>query len=395
MRIAHLFAGIVVFAACLSARPGRAAEDGPAGRKPLKDLVASLAGDDAAARKSAATALMAAADFDSIFEPPLSAHDAEKAAQHKQFRAELKPLVPALQTVLESGYEESCDTAAYVLAVLGTDARETEPALLKLVRSKDASVGVRMAAATALLHVTPRSRAVLPTLLEIYDAQGDSESETEEDPKRRAEYEEASAGIGATAVALTLANSGRAAIEAPSLVQLAAPKYRRGIRLTAMYALAELEGEVKAALPALRKLLADDDRRIRSAAGWTLLRVEGDAAHLPAVLKAMRLGEEAAAEFQESVAHYFDEKGKLVKSLRDDPQAIAELARQIDFDNPFYQRQAIRALGEIGPQAKSAIPDLITAMASSDKFTRDEARAALKKIDPSAGDGERGGDRDK
>jgi HEAT repeat protein len=238
-----------------------------------------------------------------------------------------------------------------------------------------------MATVTALLHVTPRSRAVLPTLLEIYDAQGEAEPETEEEARRRDEHEEASAGIGAVAVALMLAQSGRAAIEVPTLVKLITGQYRRGIRLTFIYALAELEADCRAAVPALRKLMLDDDLRIRSAAGWAVLRIEGDGAELPAILKAVGHDPKDSAEFQNSVSMFLKEKAETVQWLSDEADQIAALVRQVRYDNPFYQRQAIRFLGEIGPKAKLAVPALITAARSEDKFTRDVARAALKQID--------------
>jgi HEAT repeat protein len=380
MRYLFLYAAINLIAASQSAT--QAADEVSANRTPLKDLVERLASDDMPARKAAADALLA--NYDGTFEPP-QFDDENELAKQLQIRAELKPLFPQLQRLLESKHDDCRETAAYLMAVLGPDAKDAEPALLKTIRSTEASGGIRMAAFTALLHVTPRDRALGPTLLEVYNAHGDGDVETEKEAKRRAEHEEVTAGIGATAIALMLAQSGRAAIEVPTLVEMTAGKYRRGIRLTFIYALAELGSECRAAVPELRKLLFDDDRRIRSAAGWAVLCIDGDSAKLPDVLKAMSLDEKEDADFQESVSRFFKEKADIMKSLRDEPEEMMpQLLRQVNYNNPFYQRQAIRLLGEIGPEAKVAIPVLVVAARSDDKFTRDTATAALKQIDPSA-----------
>jgi len=394
MQFPRSFYITVLLAACVSSPLALAADEVHAKRKPLKDWIERLASDDAATRKSAADAIHAAVNLDGIFEPRKYLDDTSELRTHEELRAELMPLLPDLGKLLESEHDDCRSTVADMLAVLGPEAKDLEPALLRIIRSKTTSGEVGMAAVTALLHVAPRSRAVLPTLLELYDAQRNAKTETEEEAKRLNDHDEAVAGISATAIALMLANSGRAAIEVPTLVKLTASAYSRGNRLTFIYALAELGADCQAALPALRKLILDDDRRIRSAAGWAVLRIEGDTAELPAILKAMDLDPNASAEFQESVASYFKEWTDALKWLRDDPgeddpdeigqNVFQQLVRQASHENPFYQRQAIRLLGEIGTKAKAAVPALITAARSEDKFTRDVARAALIQIDPSA-----------
>jgi len=63
---------------------------------------------------------------------------------------------------------------------------------------------------------------------------------------------------------------------------------------------------------------------------------------------------------------------------------VPEILRWLRHGQPFYQRQAIRMLGEIGPPAKSAVPDLIKTLQSTEKETRECAREALRRIDPAA-----------
>ena len=380
MRILRTFAALNLIAACLSAT--LAADEVPTSEAPLKGPVERLASDDAAVRKAATASLLA--NYDRIFAPPQFDYENELAKQI-QFRAELKPLASQLQNLLESKHDDCRETAALMLAVLGPEAKDAEPALLTIVRSREASGGVRMAAVTALLHVTPRSRAILPTLLDVYHAQTDKAVEKANLAPDVVDHEEAAAGISGTGIALMLAQSGRAAIEVPTLIELTQSKYRRGIRLSFICALAELGSECRAAVPALRKLLSDDDRRIRSAAGWAVLRIDGNPAKLPDVLKAMNLDEKEAAEFQESISRFFNEMADMLKWLRDEKgEMMPQLLRQLNYPNPFYQRQAIRMLGEIGPEARVAIPALLVAARSDDEFTSETAIVALKKIDPNA-----------
>jgi hypothetical protein len=54
--------------------------------------------------------------------------------------------LPALTKLLDCKYDDSRATAAYLLAVLGTDASAVEPALLKFIRSKETSGNLQSAA---------------------------------------------------------------------------------------------------------------------------------------------------------------------------------------------------------------------------------------------------------
>ncbi len=386
MKFLRSIAVAITLVACPMVTLG--ADEDSADVKPLSYWVERLASDDAVTRKAAADALLA--NYDGIFEPPLFDDGDESAAQDR-FRTELKPHFAALCKLLDCKHDGSREIAAYLMAVIGQDAKDAEPALLRLIRSKTTTGGVKMAAITALLHVVPPNRAVGPTLLAAFNEDTGGAVTNQLDigkadaPRDGDEYEEARAGISATGLALMLAQSGRSATEVPTLVKLTTDKYRLGIRLTNIYTLAEIEGDSKAAIPDLRKLLSDNDRRIRSAAGWAVLRIEGSLEELPAVLKAMRLDDKEAAEFQVSVSKFFKEKNGGLKWLRDEAdQMMPQLLRQATSSNPFYQRQAIRLLGEIGQKAKEAVPALVAATRSDDNVTRDAAITALKQIDPSA-----------
>lgn len=116
-----------------------------------------------------------------------------------------------------------------------------------------------------------------------------------------------------------------------------------------------------------------------------MVLIEGNPEELPSVLEATRLNEQQQSEFEASVSKFFKEKEQFINSLRDEMhEMMPALLRQLAGSNPFYQRQAIRYLGEIGPEAKAAVPALVTLTRSDDKFTRQTAIAALKGIDPRA-----------
>jgi HEAT repeat protein len=76
-----------------------------------------------------------------------------------------------------------------------------------------------------------------------------------------------------------------------------------------------------------------------------------------------------------------------VKSLKDrrGDQVVAALTESLKDDDAFVRRDAARALGDIGPGAREAVPALTTS-ARKDKNThvRQAAADALKRIDPDA-----------
>lgn len=94
--------------------------------------VERLASDDPETRKAAHRALLA--NYDGIFEPP-PFDDADELVQREAFRAALKPLAKQLVKLLDGKHDDSRASAAYLLAVIGPDAAEAEPVLLKFIRS--------------------------------------------------------------------------------------------------------------------------------------------------------------------------------------------------------------------------------------------------------------------
>ena len=155
--------------------------------------------------------------------------------------------------------------------------------------------------------------------------------------------------------------------------------------LTAITSLAVLEAAASSAIPALRKRLGDDDQLVRKCAGLAIVHIEGNRADIPAIIKAMSLSKREIVEFQDETSHFLEHRAVASKRIRNiGVSLVSGTLPELKYRNSFHQRQAIRTLGEIGPPAKEAIPELKALLNSDDNDTREAAVEALKRIDPSA-----------
>ena len=146
-----------------------------------------------------------------------------------------------------------------------------------------------------------------------------------------------------------------------------------------------LEEEAHPALPAMRKLLTDEDADVRQNAGLAILQIQGSTDELQDVLKKLQMNEKDLAEFQKTVAQCEEERTSTRENLRNyAEEEIPKCLRMLKQSNPFLQRCAIRALGQIGPPSKRAIPDLINAARSNVQVTRAAALDALQQINPTS-----------
>ncbi len=65
------------------------------------------------------------------------------------------------------------------------------------------------------------------------------------------------------------------------------------------------------------------------------------------------------------------------------PAAVPEILERVSSNNGRVRATAVEALGEIGPGARSALPDLILCRGDADDAVRTQAERALGKVDPS------------
>ena len=380
---------------CLLTTAG--AEQNGTERIPLKILAERLASDDAQTRKEAAEELesrSAEADDGLRGLNGLSGNE-EDIAKVERFRNEAKPLIAVLIKLLSNPHEESRVAAALVLGAIGPDAEASRPALRRVVRDAKNSPGLRYVAAPALLRVTPAREAAGREFLEgfLIACGGDSNDVKvpDDDVNLPEELEstlgddETFAGWYGPLLAMLLIAADRTSMEIPFLLEVTPAEFPKRWRLTAIAALFTLEDEAQRAVPALRKLLDDDDPLIRQFAGLAIVHITGDPAEIAPIVKAMSLDKQESRKF-------LDEANSFVKHKKDVSRMNRENGREhvlfevsmLNHRNSFHQRQAIRMLGEIGPEAKVAVPELKKLLKSKDEDTRTAAAAAIKKIDAAA-----------
>ena len=63
--------------------------------------------------------------------------------------------------------------------------------------------------------------------------------------------------------------------------------------------------------------------------------------------------------------------------------AVPHLLRRLHATNKMVQHNAINFLGRFGPEAKAAVPKLVTLTTDQDSSVRENAFRALEKIEPS------------
>jgi len=143
-----------------------------------------------------------------------------------------------------------------------------------------------------------------------------------------------------------------------------------------LFALGSIGPDSSAALDEVVKLVASDNPQLANAAVYTLGKM-GVAAKsaVPAIQKRLSADDQwgpVAASWA------------MVQIQPTDPQvaamAVPQLIKALSYPHKLVQLEAVRALGSIGPAAKSASPALQAMLEDDDQPVRDAAAEALKKI---------------
>jgi HEAT repeats/PBS lyase HEAT-like repeat len=154
---------------------------------------------------------------------------------------------------------------------------------------------------------------------------------------------------------LAAAALGRIGPKAEAAVPVLAATLRSdwgGLRARAASALGGIGPGARPALPALRKLLRDPDIEVRTAAALALWQLGGEAKEsLPGLIAVLQITDES-------------QLSNIAGSER--------------------LRPALRALGEMGPKAKAAVPTLRRLLKYEQQGLRWWAGQALKQVDPRA-----------
>jgi HEAT repeat protein len=127
-------------------------------------------------------------------------------------------------------------------------------------------------------------------------------------------------------------------------------------------------------------LLLDPDSGVRCAAAAALERFETRAhASVPTLLRALTEGSDPEA--QVALLHAL----ALIGGAKD-VNAVGTVCTLLRSPNARVRRAALETLGQFGPTAAVALPNLRRALGDPDEAVRDAARSALSAVSPGAGD---------
>ena len=215
-----------------------------------------------------------------------------------------------------------------------------------------------------------------------------NQKNTEKEDLLEARQMSTAAETFANSLTKMLADSGRTTVEIPALISSTHSKFPRLVRATSIAVLLRLDLDARSALPTLRKLLSDDDRLIRHCAAQAVITIEGDGTSLPALVQAMHLEGKDQDEFKKSVEEFLEKRvSDLVEMRKHRAEVIPEMLRILECGGPYYQRDAIRTLRDLeldAAGAKKVVPALLKALQASEPETRETAREALQRLDPSS-----------
>ncbi len=142
-------------------------------------------------------------------------------------------------------------------------------------------------------------------------------------------------------------------------------------RRMAAYALAAVGAP---AVPALSEALQHTEDAVRTEAAYALAQI-GDAAE-PAIPALMERTKDACAEVRRYLADAFGGIGSAAAP------AVPALIEMLENDEDKQARfEAALALAQIGPASSAAVPALANALRDPDRYVRDNAIHALKRID--------------
>jgi HEAT repeat protein len=282
--------------------------------------------------------------------------------------------------VLKQGNYRTRWLAVDALCHFGPRASSTGPALLKLLKDKDADQ--RGAAAVALAYVFPAGEAIVPALT-------DALAGGTEPGKERAAKALERLGPGARAEAARLlvgrlrdpehspslnAGLALAKLGKEGLVPLrAALKHRsEGVRSRAAFCLGQMRAEAREAVPDLAGRLKDGNLEVRVEAALALRRVgDGKVDVLPTVLEGLR----GRGYIRLATAHGLRELGPEAE------KAIPTLRALLADKDRYARSAALHGLIVVGPPS---IPMLVKALEPGPAVVRTGALGALAGMGPKA-----------
>ncbi len=381
-------------------------------RKPLKQLVADLAGPSASARETAQSEIEAFCEpFGYPYDDSIG-FDPETRKWLMAYRREATPLLPEILKLLDRDDPDVVASAAALLSVAGPEAKAAIPKLksvvensrpLAMVDDSNALVynqkmmGVYLYALPgALVSVWPPDKPVTPQLLKLVakariEQFGNFDLKELYEPKEDATQMTTRHNWHAVSfmidlLARSLLSSGRTRIEVPVLAQAASDESSTTMRIIAMGVLAEFGNEATAALPTLRQCLKDKNIWLRRVAAQTILQIERDPSQIESLIVSIGLSEKQSRDFDEDAREQFaqirQEEKELIDRLKGGgEESLPMCLGMLKHGRNFHQRKALAYLAMLGPAAKSAVPALKERLNDHDEEIRKLAAEVLRRIE--------------
>jgi HEAT repeat protein len=154
------------------------------------------------------------------------------------------------------------------------------------------------------------------------------------------------------------------------------------VRIEASLALFRMAPASRSAVPALAEALGDDEPLVRMNAANTLFRLRTDArAAVPALIEAARAPENGGRLLTFGVTIREVATLALGRASAGTAEAVPALTQLLEAaETGGMRRAAVRALGDVGADARPAAPQLRALLTQDDSLLREAAEEALRKI---------------
>jgi len=311
-------------------------------------------------------------------------------------RRRIKDMMPHLMKSLQSEDETVKTTAAFVLAYIGSDASSACPTLRKMFNNRKADFDTRYVALQALLFVTPENQPVGPLVLEqLKSVSPETVKEFEDEWTELTKLFDSGTPSSKANIAISgmdfdigfeLMLAGRTTVEVPSILKATSKEYPTFVRANAILLLRGMGQDAVKALPTLREIMNDDGNHslIRYMAASVIFEMDPRPGVVAEAIKALALQGKEKEEFVKLAREHFE----MMKSQRGDwkefaaiwAESVPRFVLLLQFPRAAHRRYAIRILRDIGPAAKSAVPELQKMLNDPDEDVRTLAAKALNVI---------------
>lgn len=335
-----------------------------------------------------------------------------------------KPQIPMYQgktvaqwtELLQSGNARERGNAVAALATFGARASVAAPNLIELLDDPDANVRLQTTLALAIIgkEALPSLRLALQSknpLMRMGAALTLGHMDAAAAPlvpELRQLLEDPEVSVRCHAAQALWRIDAKADVVLPTFIAALKSSQDHNVQMGVLSTLSQMGDAADPALPALKEVLKNStEGQVRLAAALAVWNLDNDAALVVPVLETLL--DNKSAGYRYDAAHALGEIGKaaqaalpaLAKTLRDSDESVVQQAAAamsqigaravpllidaIAADNATARRSAVVALGNIGTEAKAAVPVLRAAATSdADPVMRLLARSALGEIDPAA-----------